>query len=318
MAQSFLPFCAHCEQQINIPNTTFLYCSEKCKRKDQAKITIPTTSPQQYNPYLYSMTPPPSQDHFSPPRNYVKPANPTPPYERNDYSNSSNYSDCSDRDNKSPTIHHSHESETMERSSSSRSILSNDDHNPLTSPSFHTPTPTRPQHLRAKTSSNITTLSSLNTTPYSPTTAVPVPSSYTRPLPPLHRPNIFSTSPRSIDLVTPYMPMTSPKMGPGSPKIGSLPPGSLPPGSPINPLSPGSPVLQRNKEQQLKTLFDFEAIRGGPEPGQQQAGGYEAKSPPGWNWNYGVYQGRAMAQVLGERVILKRMSPTVAQGGWGR
>jgi hypothetical protein len=104
------------------------------------------------------------------------------------------------------------------------------------------------------------------------------------------------------------MPTASPKMGPGSPKIGSLPPGS-----------PGSPGGQRrNKEQQLRTLFDFEAIRGEPE----QQPGYEGRSPPppgGWNYGgYGVYQGRAMAQALGERVILQRMSPTVAQGGWGK
>jgi hypothetical protein len=104
------------------------------------------------------------------------------------------------------------------------------------------------------------------------------------------------------------MPIASPKMGPGSPKIGSLPPGS-----------PGSPGGQRrNKEQQLRTLFDFEAIRGEPE----QQPGYEGRSPPppgGWNYGgYGVYQGRAMAQALGERVILQRMSPTVAQGGWGK
>lgn len=49
MASSFLQFCAMCEKQIVVPNSSILYCSESCRRRDSF---VPTT-----NLYLNLMSP---------------------------------------------------------------------------------------------------------------------------------------------------------------------------------------------------------------------------------------------------------------------
>lgn len=49
MASSFLQFCAMCEKQIVVPNSSILYCSESCRRRDSVS---PTT-----NPYLSLASP---------------------------------------------------------------------------------------------------------------------------------------------------------------------------------------------------------------------------------------------------------------------
>ncbi|CAF9933009.1 hypothetical protein IMSHALPRED_009036 [Imshaugia aleurites] len=49
MASSFLQFCAMCEKQIVVPNSSILYCSESCRRRDSV---IPPT-----NPYLSLASP---------------------------------------------------------------------------------------------------------------------------------------------------------------------------------------------------------------------------------------------------------------------
>lgn len=49
MASSFLQFCAMCEKQILVPNSSILYCSESCRRRDSV---LPTA-----NPYLSLASP---------------------------------------------------------------------------------------------------------------------------------------------------------------------------------------------------------------------------------------------------------------------
>ncbi|KAF6234502.1 hypothetical protein HO173_007127 [Letharia columbiana] len=49
IASSFLQFCAMCEKQILVPNSSILYCSESCRRRDSV---VPTT-----NPYLSLASP---------------------------------------------------------------------------------------------------------------------------------------------------------------------------------------------------------------------------------------------------------------------
>ncbi|MCJ1452116.1 hypothetical protein MMC28_002458 [Mycoblastus sanguinarius] len=50
MESSFLQFCAMCEKQIVVPNSSILYCSESCRRRDATQ-TYPT------HPYLTLASP---------------------------------------------------------------------------------------------------------------------------------------------------------------------------------------------------------------------------------------------------------------------
>ncbi|KAL9042360.1 MAG: hypothetical protein Q9180_000652 [Flavoplaca navasiana] len=50
MATSFLQFCVTCDRQILVPNSSLLYCSERCKRMDAQHVSdyssyVPTISP---------------------------------------------------------------------------------------------------------------------------------------------------------------------------------------------------------------------------------------------------------------------------------
>ncbi|KAG0138851.1 hypothetical protein HOY82DRAFT_6849 [Tuber indicum] len=191
MATSFLPFCAHCENQIVVPNTKILYCSEKCRRKDQSK--PPPLSPTLASaPFHYA--PPPS--HIpAPSRNYVEPsmptaprALPTPP---------------------SPQLHPVYFPPEPAPLPSPTSLPS--------SPSSMYAPPRRPPIRTASTSQY-----------------------HTRPLPPLHNPESYSCSPRSIDLVTPWT--EGEDTGPSS-----LPTKEF-----------------ENQVGSLKTLFNFDRIRGTP------------------------------------------------------
>ncbi|KAI5848314.1 hypothetical protein BZA05DRAFT_94418 [Tricharina praecox] len=260
MAQSFLPFCAHCEKQIVVPNTSILFCSEKCKRKDEAK------SPGQgYSYTSFGMTPPYSADPIegtAPSRNYVQPLSPTRPVRGFD-------EDSLSRSMVSMNIN-TYTPESSRPNSGTTSPVDCTPGSPTgstNSSNIYQP-PRRPQHLRAMTSGAISTLSSISTTSH----AVPVPTQYQyggqqRPLPPLHRPHPFSTSPRSIDLVTPYM------SGPVSPRAEPIT-------TQYRRSSHHGEDERAHRERKnsdvaaaaaataprgsLRTLFNFDAIRGEP------------------------------------------------------
>lgn len=121
----------------------------------------------------------------------------------------------------------------------------------------------RPTHLRTLTGGSITSFSGNSSN--NPPTQYQLHQHSQRPLPPLHHPVSYSSSPRSIDLVTPYLLQ------------------SHPPHLERNPSSRGSssssssdddtqyekkPTLQTAevvaRVGNLKTLFNFDAIRGRP------------------------------------------------------
>lgn len=76
MTSSFLQYCAMCEKQIVIPNSSFLYCSESCRRKDAH---IHDSNPSLSIDLAMSPTFPPSSEeaNFSP-RTILPAKMPTP------------------------------------------------------------------------------------------------------------------------------------------------------------------------------------------------------------------------------------------------
>ena len=228
MLTCFFVWSAHCENQIVVPNTKILYCSEKCKRKDQSK--PPPLSPTLTNaPFHY--TPPPS--HISAPsRNYVEPSIPTAP-----------------RALPTPP-----------------------------SPQLHSDYfPPEPTPLPSPTS-----LPSSPSSMYAPLRRPPIRTAstsqyHTRPLPPLHNPGSYSSSPRSIELVTPFMEEDT---------------------------GPSSLPTKEFEDQvgSLKTLFNFDRIRGRPtfpEPGAPAEGssarngvlvrGSNGVSRSPWMWTHALW-----------------------------
>ncbi|KAL8707873.1 MAG: hypothetical protein Q9220_007157 [cf. Caloplaca sp. 1 TL-2023] len=76
MTTSFLQFCVTCDRQILVPNSSLLYCSERCKRMDAEHVS-------DYSSYmsLHSLTASEEMDNEtfgSKPRTYVERARPTP------------------------------------------------------------------------------------------------------------------------------------------------------------------------------------------------------------------------------------------------
>ncbi|KAH0608406.1 uncharacterized protein H6S33_001540 [Morchella sextelata] len=270
MATSFLPFCAHCEQQIIVPNTGILYCSEKCRRKDQAKpppIPIGPSSPSTCNWSTPPLTP--YGDEFSngPPRkNYVEPLSPTPPRSVPDveplypeYAGSPPISitgRTTSSDGGYSNYHYNHH-----RSGTTSPIDSQPSSPTNNNANLYNP-PRRPVHLRSLTGGSISSFS--GNASNNPPTQYQLHQQ--RPLPPLHHPVSYSSSPRSIDLVTPYL------LQDHSQRHGSS--SSLSSGSSSG--SSSSEDLQYGYEKtlpiaevaaqvgNLKTLFNFDAIRGRP------------------------------------------------------
>ncbi|KAL6717140.1 hypothetical protein ACLMJK_005055 [Lecanora helva] len=64
MASSFLQFCAMCEKQIVVPNSSILYCSESCRRRDAASPTTEFDLLTLRSPN--TKLPPPSYDEIDP------------------------------------------------------------------------------------------------------------------------------------------------------------------------------------------------------------------------------------------------------------
>ncbi|KAI5779762.1 hypothetical protein EDC01DRAFT_669717 [Geopyxis carbonaria] len=154
--------------------------------------------------------------------------------------------------------------------------------------------PRRPQHLRTHTAGSITTLSSMtgSTQTGGIAPSVPVPTQYQvggqRPLPPLHRPQSFSSSPRSIDLVTPFVPAAAPSTYEQLPLHSAASSEHALYYERRSTISgPSSPTSTLGGS--LKTLFNFDAIRGRPytaeTPGKGGAYAGQPESPE--NYLYG-------------------------------
>ncbi|KAJ6263192.1 Vacuolar protein-sorting-associated protein [Drechslerella dactyloides] len=201
---------AHCEKQILIPNHGVLYCSEACRRRDRDTkshpIPISGSLPlhqQQRGGFGSWNTPPLSprlgyMDNFAPP-NLIAPTSPTTarsiPLSRTT-SSPGDHTSFSPPSDPIPL----HRRSVYEMSYPSMSAPSS----PTNSSGVHLPSK-RPPHLpRNNTFTSVTSLA------HSPAN-----SSFTRPLPPLHNPfsSSFSSSPRSIDLVTPISSVTSQPAG---------------------------------------------------------------------------------------------------------
>ncbi|KAB8416376.1 hypothetical protein FH972_024895 [Carpinus fangiana] len=207
MGATFLQFCATCEKQIAVPNSSVLYCSEECKSSDATR----TTS---YPLFKTDSTPPPSPrrspvsgdllDHDVVPQR--SPTQPSAPF-----SHRASISDAAALDGISPGFYILDSQMRRDHSSSSLSTLSRSG-TPRSRPSsgradteaaaylqqFHSPG--RPYYSRSSTSN---TVPSLSHTPVSHVgTSIPyTPSSSTGGRPPPRAHTSFSS--KSIDLVTP-------------------------------------------------------------------------------------------------------------------
>ncbi|KAL7270158.1 hypothetical protein RUND412_007142 [Rhizina undulata] len=258
-------YSAHCEKQIVVPNTGILYCSEKCRRKDQSKpphIPIAPSSCPSFNP---SWATPPLTPDGPPLKNYVEPFSPTPP-------------------RSTPTIDEDGYFSAKPSSIANQSYFDNhmgyatyrSGQTTPTEPGLVLPTinsniympPRRPMHLRTLTGSSIATAGSnppptSNYTTY-PSTTAQMPTQYQlnqqRPLPPLHKPYSYSSSPRSIDLVTPYIVQPEPPKLERSLSSDSCSSGHLV----CDGLSAGLSTGAGGQSGNMKTLFNFEAIRANP------------------------------------------------------
>ncbi|KAK6341304.1 hypothetical protein TWF696_008383 [Orbilia brochopaga] len=256
MAASFLPFCAHCEKQIVIPNHGVLYCSEACRRRDRDTkshpIPISGSAPlqQQQHGALGSWNTPPLSprlgymDNIAPP-NLIAPTSPT-----------SARSIPLSRTTSSPGDHASfsppsdpiplHRRSAYEMSYPSMSAPSS----PTNSSGVYLHSK-RPPHLPRNN-----TFTSVPSLAHSPAN-----SSFTRPLPPLHNPfsSSFSSSPRSIDLVTPISSITSQPAGMAST-------------SAANGTSSSEQMYEKKAisssthgQGSLKKLFNFDGMRAPPQ-----------------------------------------------------
>jgi hypothetical protein len=207
----------------------------------------------------YGITPPMtpfSHEVDGPPaRNYVQPLSPTPPRSApafEDYALSRSMSAMS--------INTYTPEPSRPNSGSGSPIEQLAPCSPPNTSNIYQP-PRRPgQHMRTMTSGSIASLSSLSAASHSGSHGVPVPTQYQyggqqRPLPPLHRPYSYSSSPRSIDLVTPYVSST-----PVSPRAEPITTAYR---KSIDGEDRGSDS-RRDSGGSLKTLFNFDAIRGDP------------------------------------------------------
>ena len=234
-----------------------------------------------YNPY--GSTPP--LDYFDcvPAKNYVQPFSPTPQRSVSDDE------DGASRAMASLALNTSfYAASDMSRSSSRSGSGSSSpgDQSPVSSTSSSSSNiyqPARRPYLRSMTSGSVATLASL-------AAAAPAQYQYAsgRPLPPLHRPHPFSTSPRSIDLVTPYMSTAS------APQLDEC---ADSPDSAEQVRYEKRASTARAHSGNLKTLFNFDAIRGEPYSAEAML----ARSPE----NYLVYSNGTP--------ILARMAPTAVR-----
>lgn len=122
----------------------------------------------------------------------------------------------------------------------------------------------RPTHLRTLTGGSITSFSGNSSN--NPPTQYQLHQHSQRPLPPLHHPVSYSSSPRSIDLVTPYLlQYHAPRLERDPSSHGSSS-SSSDDDMQYEKKSTFTPEEVVNQVSSLKTLFNFEAIRGRPTP----------------------------------------------------
>ncbi|KAI9675337.1 MAG: hypothetical protein M1817_001240 [Caeruleum heppii] len=185
LTATFLQYCTTCEKQIQVPNSSILYCSESCRKADSSA-SAPSTAPQ--TPHISALASLHLDDvPTKPSRDVIQPASPT----ARDTHRALKYAHEPIEEPEvwpvTPSKRLSYQA--VPSSSQSNGIA------PLTS-------------IRHSTSSAMIASSSSPTTsrtspPQYPQPSPPLSSSY-RPLPPRHKPNSYSASFRSIDLVTPF------------------------------------------------------------------------------------------------------------------
>ncbi|QDS74845.1 hypothetical protein FKW77_002947 [Venturia effusa] len=200
MAASFPQYCATCEKQIAVPSDSILYCSEGCRRKDNAKVLS----------YSHGVDSPPMTplQQFSfddlPVRDIIPQRSPT-------VTNSKRFSYSSlSEDEGQYSESESHHGYTNHRHSDATYYI----HQLQAEDSPNSSTP-RPHYNRSSTTlSTLSNAPSLSHSPTSSTAGMSYPytpsSTAQRPLP--SRINPFSTSyndTRSIDLVNPFAPTSS-------------------------------------------------------------------------------------------------------------
>ncbi|EWC44509.1 hypothetical protein DRE_06777 [Drechslerella stenobrocha 248] len=268
MAASFLPFCAHCDKQIVIPNHGVLYCSEACKRRDRDTkshpIPISGSLPlhqQQHGGFGSWNTPPLSPrlaySEVAPPPNLIAPTSPTSalsiPLSRTTSSPGDHQNSFSPPSDPIPL----HRRSAYELSYPSMSAPPS----PTSSSGVYLPSK-RPHHLPRNN-----TFTSVPSLAHSPTASSsshgqyhPYQGNFARPLPPIHNPYSysFSSSPRSIDLVTPISSITSQPAG--------LAPASSSTGSTVEQLYEKKAIPSSSHSQgTLKRLFNFDGMRAPPQ-----------------------------------------------------
>ncbi|EPS38256.1 hypothetical protein H072_8013 [Dactylellina haptotyla CBS 200.50] len=280
MAASFLPFCSYCEKQIVIPNNGILYCSEACKKRDRDikphPIPICGSAPIQQIGGFGSWNTPPLSPRIgyidTAPPNLIAPTSPTSarsiPMSRT--VSNPNGGDVSFSPPSDPIPLHRRSAYEISYPSMSAPP------SPTSSSGVYLPSK-RPHHLpRNNTFTSVPSLTN------SPGTSVsshgqynPYQATMARPLPPIHNPYSysFSSSPRSIDLVTPISSITSQPAG--------LANTSFP--SPTSDQFYEKKILS-NSEQgagqgSLKKLFNFEGMRAPPQPMRSSPMASRAASP---------------------------------------
>lgn len=244
-----------------------MYCSEKCKRKDQAKPPPIPIGPSSFPSTNNWTTPPltPYGDEFSqgPPRkNYVEPLSPTPPRSvpiegYPEYAGSRPPISISSGQTSSDGNYHYH------YRSGNTSPIDSQPSSPTNNSNIYMPA-RRPTHLRTLTGGSITSFSGNSSN--NPPTQYQLHQHSQRPLPPLHHPVSYSSSPRSIELVTPYLLQNhAPCLERNSSSHGSSSSSSSSEDeSQYEKVSTLTTAEVVNHVGSLKTLFNFEAIRGRP------------------------------------------------------
>jgi hypothetical protein len=213
MTTSFPQFCTSCERQIITPNSTILYCSESCRRRDMNK-PLASSVPSSHHLHSRPMTPAQSQaglDQLSPPRDIIPQKSPTITSNRfsftdlfaagttSDVEEDVESSEDSQRQAIRPKHHHRQDSEAA------RYLRQ------FQSPSFIAETATKPPRRPAQSRSStysvapsLTHSPSPGTSPSSFTPLSSLPLAYSRPLPPRANPYSRSYGAKNINLVTPH------------------------------------------------------------------------------------------------------------------
>jgi hypothetical protein len=214
MTTSFPQFCTSCERQIITPNSTILYCSESCRRRDMNK-PLASSVPSPHHLRSRPMTPAESLsglEHLSPPRDIIPQKSPTITANRFSFTDLFTAGQASDPE------------EDVEVSEESQAQATRPNHHrrqdseaakylrQFQSPSFIVDSTTKPlrrpnPQSRSSTYSlapSLTHSPSPGTSPSSYTPLSSLPLAYSRPLPPRANPYSRSYGTKGMSLVTPH------------------------------------------------------------------------------------------------------------------